>query len=220
MSEPRVELVRSWRGKPPRERQETRRRQLLEAGLEVFGTEGFRAATVGRICGEAGLTNRYFYEHFTDREAALRAVYDDLVHEALQRISEHLQGSEPLQDEEGPLEARVMAAVDAYLSFSMEDPRRPRVISVESVGVSPAMEEHRRGVRHRIAELFTEEYRRSVRMGASVDRPFGKQALALVGAANELVIDWVLSDRSHTREELLEDVTGVFVPVLRARRTS
>lgn len=214
MSEPRVELVRSWRGKSPRERQETRRRQLLEAGLEVFGTEGFRAATVGRICREAGLTNRYFYEHFTDREAALRAVYDGLVHEALQRISEPLQGGE------GPLEVRVMAAVDAYLSFSMEDPRRPRVISVESVGVNPVMEAHRRGVRHRIADLFTQEYRRSVRVGTSVDRPFDKQALALVGAANELVIDWVLSDRSRTREELSEDVAGVFVPVLRARRIS
>lgn len=214
MSEPRVELVRSWRGTPPRERQETRRRQLLEAGLEVFGTEGFRAATVGRICREAALTNRYFYEHFSDREAALRAVYDGLVEEAFQRVAETLRGGD------GPLEARVMAAVDTYLSFSMEDPRRPRVISVESVGVNPAMEAHRRGVRHRMADLFAQEYRRSVRAGTAVDRPFDKQALALVGAANELVIDWVLSDRSRTREELSEDMAGVFVPVLRERRTS
>ena len=212
MSEPRVELVRSWRGTPPRERQEARRRRLLDAGLEVFGTEGFRAATVGRICKEAGLTNRYFYEHFADREAALRAVYDDLVQDALQRISA------ALGDPALPLEERVRAALDAYLGFSLEDPRRPRVISVESVGVSAEMEERRRGVRHRIAELFTREYRRSVREGTLVDRPFDKQALALVGAANELVIDWVLGDRSRTRRELAEDIAGVFLPVIASRR--
>ncbi|MBR8741070.1 TetR/AcrR family transcriptional regulator [Nocardiopsis sp. MG754419] len=211
MSEPRVELVRSWRGMPPRERQEARRQRLLEAGLEVFGTAGFRAATVGRICREAELTNRYFYEHFADREAALRAVYDMLVDDAMDRISRAM--SAPA----GSLEARVMTAVDAYLGFSLDDPRRPRIISVESVGVSPALEERRRSVRHAIAGVFTSEYERCAREGTVVDRPFGKQALALVGAAHELVIDWVLGDRSRTREALSGDIAEVFVPVLRSR---
>lgn len=213
MSEPRVELVRHWRGMPPHERQEARRRRLLGAGLEVFGTDGFRAATVSRICREAGLTNRYFYEHFADREACLRAVYDGLVTEAQRRLAEAIgtPGAE--------LEERVSAAVDAYVGFSLEDPRRPRVIAVESVGVSPAMEERRRSVRHEIAALFTAEYEREVRSGSAVDRPFGKQALALVGAANELVVDWVLGDRSRTPQELSADIAGVFVPVLRSRRS-
>lgn len=215
MSEPRVELVRPWRGMPPRERQEARRRRLLQAGLEVFGTEGFRAATVGRVCREAGLTNRYFYEHFADREAALRAVYDDLVEDAFHRLSTAVNDPPPASC----LEDRVMAALDAYLDFCLSDPRRPRVISVESVGVSADMEERRRSVRHRIAELFAREYRRSAREGTVVDLPFDKQALALVGAANELVIDWVLSDRSRTREELSRDIAGVFMPVIGSRRS-
>lgn len=75
----------------PHERQEARRRRLLDAGLEVFGTDGFRAATVSRICREAGLTNRYFYEHFADREACLRAVYDGLVTEAQRRLAEAIR---------------------------------------------------------------------------------------------------------------------------------
>lgn len=213
MSEPRVELVRSWRGTPARERQEARRRRLLQAGLEVFGTAGFRSATVGRVCQEAGLTNRYFYEHFADREAALRAVYDMLVHDALHRLSTAMDAPA------SSLEERVMAALDSYVDFSLSDPRRPRVISVESVGIGPAMEERRRAVRHRIAHLFAREYRRSVREGTMVDLPFDKQALALVGAANELIVDWVLGDRSRTKAELAQDIAGVLLPVLRSRRS-
>ncbi|MDE3722791.1 TetR/AcrR family transcriptional regulator [Nocardiopsis sp. N85] len=211
MTRPRVELVRPWRGMTPHERQQARRHRLLEAALEEFGTVGFRAATVGAICVRAELTNRYFYEHFADREAALRAVYDDLLTRALEHMGAALEGG-------GDFQERIMAALDAYLSFVMADPRRPRVISVESVGVSPAMEERRRAARHTIADLVDTHYARGVAAGDLVDRPFRKQALALVGAANELVIDWVLGERTATVAEVSADIAEVYLPLLRSRR--
>ncbi|CAL9342389.1 hypothetical protein SUDANB121_00307 [Nocardiopsis dassonvillei] len=213
MTRPRVELVRPWRGMTPRERQQERRRRLLDAALEEFGTAGFRATTVGAICARARLTNRYFYEHFADREAALRALYDELLGRALHLMTTAL-------DSHPAFEEQVTAAVGAYLDFAMADPRRPRVISVESVGVSPAMEEHRRTARHTIAGLVDAAYRRGVHTGHLVDRPFDKQALALVGAANELVIDWVLGERTATAEQVGADIAQVYLPLLRSRRTT
>lgn len=212
MTRPRVELVRPWRGMTPDERQRDRRRRLLDAALEEFGTAGFRATTVGAICARAHLTNRYFYEHFTDREAALRALYDELLARALDVTTAALHSRETFTDQ-------VMAALDAYLGFAMADPRRPRVISVESVGVSPAMEEHRRAARHTIADLLDAAYARGAAAGHLVDRPFRKQALALVGAANELVIDWVLGDRSQDAAQVGADIAEVYLPLLHARRT-
>lgn len=213
MTRPRVELVRPWRGMTPDERQQARRRLLLDAALEEFGTTGFRAATVGAICARARLTNRYFYEHFADREAALRALYDELLGRALHLMTGALDAADTFEDQ-------VMAALDAYLDFALADPRRPRVISVESVGVSPAMEEHRRAARHTVADLIDTAYRRGVEAGHLVDRPFGKQALALVGAANELVIDWVLGDRRTGADQVRADIAQVYLPLLRSRRTT
>lgn len=213
MTRPRVELVRPWRGMTPDERQQARRRRLLDAALEEFATTGFRAATVGAICARAHLTNRYFYEHFADREAALRALYDELLDRALTAMTTALDTRQDFEDQ-------VMAALGAYLDYVMADPRRVRIISVESVGVSPAMEERRRTARHTIADLVDAAYARGAARGRLVERPFRKQALALVGAANELVVDWVLGDRTQDADRVRADIAEVFLPLLRSRRTT
>ena len=58
-----------------------RRERFLEAGLNIFGNEGFHAATVRKICKEAGLTDRYFYESYSSMEALLIEVYElSLIH--------------------------------------------------------------------------------------------------------------------------------------------
>jgi AcrR family transcriptional regulator len=59
-------------------RKDTRRRQLLDAALQLLDGEGFAAVTARRVCKEAGLNNRYFYESFTDIEALLDAQVDRL----------------------------------------------------------------------------------------------------------------------------------------------
>ena len=47
-------------------------------GVTLLGSEGGPALTVRAVCRAAGLTERYFYESFTDRDEFVRAVYDDV----------------------------------------------------------------------------------------------------------------------------------------------
>ena len=60
------------------ERHRNRRTRLIEAATELIGTRGVAAATVTAVCAESGVTSRYFYQHFSDRDALLRAVYQQL----------------------------------------------------------------------------------------------------------------------------------------------
>jgi AcrR family transcriptional regulator len=52
---------RSYGGESANDRLARRRRQLLDAGLELFGTTGYRATTVRQLCREARVSDRYFY---------------------------------------------------------------------------------------------------------------------------------------------------------------
>src|ERR1700761_6709612 len=70
---------RPFRGVPSAERQAPRRRQIVEAGLDAFGTRGFHLTGVRDVCAAARLTERYFYESFKNREALFLAVYDEAV---------------------------------------------------------------------------------------------------------------------------------------------
>ena len=75
-----VAQVRPYRGVDAAERLAHRRRQLLESGLDLLGSESDSAElTVRTICGQAGLTLRYFYESFTDKDQFVAAVFDWVV---------------------------------------------------------------------------------------------------------------------------------------------
>ena len=75
----RVAPTRTYRGVPVEHRRALRRERLIEAGLEEIGTRRYDNITVKDVCRRAGLTERYFYEHFSDRAALLVGVFDAVI---------------------------------------------------------------------------------------------------------------------------------------------
>ena len=69
-------VVRTYRGASAEERRADRRARLLAGCLDVVGEVGVVGVTVEAVCARAGLTKRYFYEAFGDRDAVLAAVAD------------------------------------------------------------------------------------------------------------------------------------------------
>ena len=67
-------VVRPYRGISADERRASRRARLLDAALEEVGERGMAGTTMTAVCARAGLTERYFYESFADRDEMLRAV--------------------------------------------------------------------------------------------------------------------------------------------------
>jgi len=72
-----VAQVRPYRGVEAPERLAQRRRQLLDAGLELLGAaDDPPELTVRALCRQAGVSARYFYESFTDKDQLVAAVFD------------------------------------------------------------------------------------------------------------------------------------------------
>lgn len=187
----------------PDEREADRRRRLLDAGLGQFGTSGYARTTIEGLCAGAGVTPRHFYDEFGGREALLVAVFDEIVGWVTEAVGAALAAAP-----EDPV-ARVRAGIGAFLHAMLDDPRRARVACVEIVGVSPEVEAHRRTVLHAFAALITGEAARL----AEGRRDFSPAALALVGGTNELVVEWVVGDRRLPIDELVEEITRLFVAV-------
>jgi AcrR family transcriptional regulator len=80
--EPGVKMVvvtstRPYRGIKADDRRAGRRARLLGAGLSILGSEaGPEAVTVRGVCRQSGVSARYFYESFSDRDDFVGAVYD------------------------------------------------------------------------------------------------------------------------------------------------
>ena len=75
--------VRPYRGVEAAERLASRRRRLLDAGLDLLGADqdDISELTVRGICSRAGLAARYFYESFTDKDEFVSGVFDWVVAE-------------------------------------------------------------------------------------------------------------------------------------------
>ena len=102
-----------WSGVPIEDRQALRRDELVAAGVELLGSEGGPALTVRAVCREAGLTERYFYESFSDRDEFVRAVYDDVCTRAMSTL---LSATTPRE------------AVERFVALMVDDPVRGRVL--------------------------------------------------------------------------------------------
>jgi AcrR family transcriptional regulator len=199
------ETSRTWRGQTAEERQADRRERLIEAGIELFGTRGYANTPVKAICEEAGLTERYFYEAFADREALLTAVYDILIADCAKATVEAIEAAgDDLIDS-------MSAGLRAFAHQLTKDPRRARIQEIESVGVSEALEARRRDAIHAFADLIADRVRAAgeVRDGLSID----VIALGLVGLVNEQLIDFVLGHIDLSLEELVDNQIAVFTAV-------
>jgi AcrR family transcriptional regulator len=68
---------RPYRGVDADDRVERRRMRLLEAGLDLLGSDiDPTELTVRSICSTAGVATRYFYESYSDKDDFVGAVFD------------------------------------------------------------------------------------------------------------------------------------------------
>lgn len=142
---------RSYRGSSAEQRQSERRAQLVAAAVEVFGTVGFRGATIDSICREAGLTKRYFYESFSSSEALLLAAYEKVTDELHDAVVEAWQKSE-----QSTIQATAISAIRSIYKTLDEDPRRARIAFHEILGVSQTVDAAYRDKTDLFAEMVVQ----------------------------------------------------------------
>ena len=102
-----------WSGVPLEDRQALRRDKLIAAGVQLLGEAGGPALTVRAVCRAAGLTERYFYESFADRDEFVRTVYDDVCTRAMSTL---MSATTPRE------------AVERFVALMVDDPVRGRVL--------------------------------------------------------------------------------------------
>jgi len=183
-----------------------RREQLLDAGLELFGTQGYAASSIRAISAAAGLNSRYFYESFSSREELLYEVYQRTVAEVALAVVEATAGEETV-------EGQARAGLDVAWRILTGDRRKARVILLEVVGVSDRIERARRENRHAFADI-TSRNALSV-AGEDVELRLDPvlTARALMGASMELLGDWIHGYVEASTEEIVEHLTSIYTAV-------
>ena len=189
---------RTYGGESATDRLARRRRQLLLAGLELFGTAGYRSTTVRQLCREARVSDRYFYEQFDSTEDLLLAVYG----ECTNRLEEAALAA--LGDRQDPVGQLARRGLDAFLTVVESDPRLARVVWFEVLGVSTRVESTYLARMQSFGHLML-----GVVAERDGEQPLTEQARELLasacaGAVSQSVVTWASAGFSPPREVVVD----------------
>lgn len=184
-----------WAGVPAADRVSARRALLLDAALELLGTEGWSGTSVRAICHAARLNPRYFYESFTDLDDLVIALYDQLIADLREQVTEAVAGAS-----ESPLRALVEATVE----FIDADHRRGRVLYVEALG-------NEKLNRRRVETGFIiAGHVQAAGSGGEHDHLNMITASILVGGFSELLLAWLNGIIPVTKRQLIDAAAELF----------
>lgn len=198
-----VNPPRRYRGITAAERQAQRREQMLDAGLEIFGTQGYASSSVRSISAEAGLNSRYFYESFANKEELLVAVYERIMIEVGLAVRDATA-------KETTIEGQARAGLRASWAIMTADRRKARVVAIEVVGVSEPLETLRRQRRHAFAELMMRNALSIVDEGVELSLDPVLISRALMGGVVDILVDWIHGEVEISADEIAEQFTRLF----------
>jgi AcrR family transcriptional regulator len=155
---------------------EMQRRRLLLAFGEVVAERGLEAATVGRVCEQAGVSRRTFYELFSDREDCLLAAFDQALERLAGQVASVFAG-------EAAWRERVRAALALLLERLDAEPDIARLCVVEAPRAGAVLLERRRRVLDTLA-VAVDEGRAEARAGSE---PPPLTAQGVVGGALSVI---------------------------------
>jgi AcrR family transcriptional regulator len=192
---------RSYRGMSAEQRLADRRERLMTAAYTLYAKPGFAATTIERLCSEARISNRAFYECFGGREELLQALHERCVEESLAVVAK------ALQEAPATLDDRVRAGIRAYIEFATADWRRARIMHLEVRRSGDVLTASRQRAVDSFARLVEE---------AAAEFPQPAQpnrrlvALGAIGALQELLIEWLLAEEPPPMDELVGVAVHIF----------
>ncbi|MFQ6325703.1 TetR/AcrR family transcriptional regulator [Nocardia sp. CWNU-33] len=202
----RGEVVRTYGGISAEDRRAERRTRLLAAARSAWAESGPAGVKVRGICALSGLNDRYFYEHFANREALLLAVADDVRDQLLAVMVEAGLTAE------GTAAERLRAALQAFLDTVATDPDMMRIITSDTAGI-PGLTERRHDVLTMIADLVVRHAPEILETEYDPDQ-LRRAAMFITGGVNQLIEGWLDGVITMSTAELAAECARMCLNVL------
>lgn len=172
---------------------DSRRAQLLDLGLRLFGTRAYDEVSIDDIAAAANISKGLLYHYFGGKKAFYAAVVGD----AARRLVAAIQPVREL-----PPPSSVLAGLDAYVRFVEERADAYAALVTGGLGADPQIAEILESTRLEIVGIILTEL--------GLDRPRPAYRLALrswIGGVEAACVDW-LRRRDLPRAELLQLMLG------------
>lgn len=195
---------RTYAGTSSEDRVLERRRRLIEAGLESLGTVGASGTTVRSVIERSGLAPRYFYESFDSLDDLQVAVFDQVIVE-VESTALCAMDAAPRRPR-----LRIRAVIEALTELLLDDPRKGRVVLVESLS-TPALGPRRARASQRFAALLAASSQSAWHELDDRDPAITTTALFATGGFGEILTGQLMGQLAVDHDVLVDDLTELFL---------
>lgn len=186
-------------------RVDRRRQRVADAALHLFAVQGYNVTSVDDIAARSKTSKSAFYEFFKSKEDCFRELLlqegGALIHDVL---AEAASGHDHHE--------RLRRGITKFVQSSFERSSVARLLIVESVGLSTAVDQVRHELQSRFADAVAEEVRHAMLHDpfyANKDpQVFGR---AVVGAVNDAV-GYFLTHPGVDADSLAASLCRIFAP--------
>ncbi|WP_344855208.1 TetR/AcrR family transcriptional regulator [Planomonospora alba] len=191
------------------ERLAERRERLISAAYTLYAELGFPDTTIEKLCTVARISNRAFYECFDSRDELMLVVYDRCVRETLAAVAK------AVDEAPATLGGRIEAGISEYVRFVTADRRRARILHLEVRRAGDCLTVSRQeAVAGFCRILETEPGLSGLRGAGRIDLRL--VVLGMLGAIQELLIEWTLAAEPPPVERLIDTAVHIFRRTLAA----
>jgi AcrR family transcriptional regulator len=126
-----------------------RRRQLLDAAMEVFVARGYHAAAMDEIADRAGVSKPVLYQHFPGKQELYLALLDESVDRLIEAVEAALRSTADNRQ-------RVNATFAAYYEYIAEHTGTFRLVFESDLTSEPAVRERLEAADQRCADMISQ----------------------------------------------------------------
>jgi TetR/AcrR family fatty acid metabolism transcriptional regulator len=169
---------------------EARRRAILAAAVEAFAEQGFFASRTRDIAARAGVAEGTIYLYFDGKDDLLLSAFRE-------KVSEFVEAAKSLLTSPLPFPERLLRFIEMQFESIESDPALATVLLLESRQSTKFYGGAVRDVLRTYAGAIDDLLASGVATGAvrsDADLPITRRML--IGALEEVELDWLLSERS------------------------
>jgi AcrR family transcriptional regulator len=168
-----------------------RRRQLLDAALEVFVSQGYHAAAMDEIADRAGVSKPVLYQHFPGKLELYLALLDESTGSLVDTMRDALASN--LEDPK----QRVAATFGAYFEYVGGNGQAYRLVFESDLSNEPAVRDRLEQVQRQCADMVSQ----AIKEGAEIsDAEAHLIGVGLVGMGQVTARYWLSSGDQIPRE--------------------
>src|SRR5215469_15481798 len=167
-----------------------RRRQLLDAAMEVFVARGYHAAAMDEIADRAGVSKPVLYQHFPGKQELYLALLDESVEQLVEAVRTALRSTTDNSQ-------RVTATFSAYFGYVAEHKGTFRLVFESDFTNDPAVRERLDTADRKCADMISEVIQEDAGVADDAAHLLG---ISLVGMAQVSARYWLSTLGSIPRE--------------------